>query len=615
MAQKATLIFFLYLLPAICCSQQTNHAVVIGIDAYRYWTSPAKLKENIDSALSVLRTNKEFNFRVVKAINAEATLSGIKTLFSNLEVKEGDRVMIYFTGHGAQINDANNDEKDGKDEVFVCYDSPKLLHAEFSKKVLVDDSLHLMLTVLRKRLGKNGQVFMLAECCHSSTLDKGRLIPYKDYRDQWQSAFLSENTKTEGLAPMISFSASRASNMANIGYNFSTYFFTVLKNFRKGSYYDLFTTFYALQREKIFSDADIELTVNVHTEDPNYLRLGFLQDTTYAPYNRIRVTHTHNDYPTIPEIEINQGIFQGITLGTTVAIKPGSGQAISGEVIRTRNGSSDIRLKGIAPEKNSLWLSEVSISNYRFSDTLFLYFDKSLSAPITQQISDDIRSLNLVRKINSRTKGYTLFAASESEILLIRNEDQVALLSLKPEDVKPALIRMQINHFVKSISSVNDSTVQLLIYRNNQSTENEAVSHLRTGERIQLFVMPRQLTNDRYYSVLHIEDEFVRQLVPINFQINDGECKLRQDFTGKVYIGDVVIGKLPGRFLLITNDTPFDLREVLLSPEKVKLRNAKPELFNELEALVNKLFITKSDQSGLYHYSDIMKYELSYTVE
>ncbi len=38
------------------------------------------------------------------------------------ETRPGDRVIIYYSGHGSQVPDRNGDEEDGLDETFVPTD-------------------------------------------------------------------------------------------------------------------------------------------------------------------------------------------------------------------------------------------------------------------------------------------------------------------------------------------------------------------------------------------------------------------------------------------------------------------------------------------------------------
>ncbi|PVG02532.1 hypothetical protein CPB86DRAFT_780480 [Serendipita vermifera] len=78
--------------------------------------------------------------------------------------RQGDKLFIHFSGHGAQIEDQDGDEADGLDEVIVCGDG----------KVIVDDQLH---DILIKPLPKGANLIAVFDCCASGTgLDLRKLV-------------------------------------------------------------------------------------------------------------------------------------------------------------------------------------------------------------------------------------------------------------------------------------------------------------------------------------------------------------------------------------------------------------------------------------------------------
>ena len=70
---------------------------------------------------------------------------------------KNDLLFFYFTGHGTQIVDNNNDEIDKKDEIFVTSDYK-------DNKSLTDDILK---TILSR---SKATIFTLFDCCHSGTM-------------------------------------------------------------------------------------------------------------------------------------------------------------------------------------------------------------------------------------------------------------------------------------------------------------------------------------------------------------------------------------------------------------------------------------------------------------
>ena len=79
--------------------------------------------------------------------------------------RPGDRVVIYYSGHGSQVDDDSGDERDGKDETFVPTDYGR--NGERAEDMLLDDELASALNRLRDR-----QVVLIADSCHSGTVTK-----------------------------------------------------------------------------------------------------------------------------------------------------------------------------------------------------------------------------------------------------------------------------------------------------------------------------------------------------------------------------------------------------------------------------------------------------------
>lgn len=89
-------------------------------------------------------------------VNENATLKNVLSYFDSCieQLNTGDTFLLTFSGHGGQIDDKNNDESDGKDEVWCLYDT-----------CLVDDTLgskwHLFKAGVR--------IIVVSSSCHSRT--------------------------------------------------------------------------------------------------------------------------------------------------------------------------------------------------------------------------------------------------------------------------------------------------------------------------------------------------------------------------------------------------------------------------------------------------------------
>jgi len=101
--------------------------------------------------------------------NEAASTARVNTAFENWLIKDSgpdDRVLIYFSGHGSQVPDENNDEKDQFDEVLLLYDV-SLTQRQGQQTltgVLHDDHFNRTLARIKSR---NIMVFL--DACHSGS--------------------------------------------------------------------------------------------------------------------------------------------------------------------------------------------------------------------------------------------------------------------------------------------------------------------------------------------------------------------------------------------------------------------------------------------------------------
>ena len=77
----------------------------------------------------------------------------------NISTKN-DILFFYFTGHGSQINDLNNDEQDKKDEVFIP--------ADYNNNIITDDLLNSIFS------RSSATIFSIFDCCSSGTISDSK---------------------------------------------------------------------------------------------------------------------------------------------------------------------------------------------------------------------------------------------------------------------------------------------------------------------------------------------------------------------------------------------------------------------------------------------------------
>lgn len=97
--------------------------------------------------------------------NSEATRDNIKQKFLELgnSVEDGGIFLISYSGHGAQLEDKKNgipnedNEKDGNDESWVCYDG-----------FLLDDEIYNALAEIKNEI----RVLVVSDSCHSESITR-----------------------------------------------------------------------------------------------------------------------------------------------------------------------------------------------------------------------------------------------------------------------------------------------------------------------------------------------------------------------------------------------------------------------------------------------------------
>jgi len=105
----------------------------------------------------------KYNYNNIKLLTDESSDKPTKTVILNemtnllRNSNENDELFISFSGHGTYTTDQNNDEKDGKDELFVPLDLKCIRDDDFKKIVL-------------SNLKKNVKLFILFDCCHSGSM-------------------------------------------------------------------------------------------------------------------------------------------------------------------------------------------------------------------------------------------------------------------------------------------------------------------------------------------------------------------------------------------------------------------------------------------------------------
>ena len=172
---RIRIITYILLLLSLSVTAQTKRALVIG------------LGEQQDKAWNKINGDKDVPFvqamlknagfiSVTTLVNRQATKIGIVGAFKRMTAscKHGDVVYIHYSGHGQQMTDVHNDEKDGLDECWIPYDACRKASATYhGEKHLTDDELNVYLNAIRNKIGAKGKLLVVIDACHSGDGTRG----------------------------------------------------------------------------------------------------------------------------------------------------------------------------------------------------------------------------------------------------------------------------------------------------------------------------------------------------------------------------------------------------------------------------------------------------------
>lgn len=172
---RMRLIIYLLLLLSLSVSAQTKRALVIGLGEQQ---DKAWNKINGDKDVPLVQGMlKSAGFKsVTTLVNRQATKTGIIGAFRKMAAscKQGDVVYVHYSGHGQQMTDVHNDEKDGLDECWIPYDAYRKASATYhGEKHLTDDELNVYLNAIRHKIGAKGKLLVVIDACHSGDGTRG----------------------------------------------------------------------------------------------------------------------------------------------------------------------------------------------------------------------------------------------------------------------------------------------------------------------------------------------------------------------------------------------------------------------------------------------------------
>ena len=167
----------LMLLVSVAVSAQTKRALVIGLGQQedKSW-GKINGDKDVPFVEEMLKNAKFKTGNVKKLVNKQATKAAIVDAFKSLatQSRRGDIVYVHFSGHGQQMKDVHNDEKDGLDECWIPYDAYRQpCSKDMGDKHLTDDEVNYYLNAIRSKIGDAGKMLVVIDACYSGGATRG----------------------------------------------------------------------------------------------------------------------------------------------------------------------------------------------------------------------------------------------------------------------------------------------------------------------------------------------------------------------------------------------------------------------------------------------------------
>ncbi len=175
--KKFGILFLLLVYAVMFLPAQTRRALVIGLGEQQDAAWDKIHGDNdVPYMVEMLKAARYKSENITTLVNKQATKRAIVDALEDLaeQSEQGDIVYVHFSGHGQQMMDVHNDEKDGLDECWIPYDAyRKPCDKDRGEKHLTDDEVNYYLNVIRDKVGDNGKILVVIDACHSGDATRG----------------------------------------------------------------------------------------------------------------------------------------------------------------------------------------------------------------------------------------------------------------------------------------------------------------------------------------------------------------------------------------------------------------------------------------------------------
>lgn len=411
--KKILLLFFFCSITTF--SYAKKYAVIIAVGDYPAKTGWSSISSTNDVPLikSSLISQGFSEEDILILQDAEATKENILSTLKKLQdnVASGDIVVIHYSGHGQQIFDDNSEEIDGLDEALVPVDAwVKYTHNYKGENHIRDDEIGNILANFRNKLGKDGQLLMLLDSCHSGSSTRGgkaRGSAAAFVPDNWegpsketkQGSDMFEKVKiSNDAAPFVLISGASANELnyeydgkGSLSYSFSKAMNELGTNFTYRQLYSkiasIMNTISPRQTPTIEGDQDYKLFNGEYVKQQDYYEVV--------------------DVPRQDVVKMRAGKLHGVFPGTTIWVLPAGTEKVtedkilsSGEVVMAKFNEANVKLdKPLADtnEKN-YW---IFIDEKTYGDiNLNVFLDNDVDKNSEKQLADFLKKNNLGQVVN-----------------------------------------------------------------------------------------------------------------------------------------------------------------------------------------------------------------------
>lgn len=229
--------FTVFGLFCLCClgsapstSYAADKALLIGVGSYKNpQFNLTGINLDIDTINNFARSVGYQSDNIKALLDEQVSRENIKQAFSGFlseGVTENDNILIYYSGHGVQITDKDNDEQDGRDEALTLH-SLGLIPGSYSG-IITDDELAALLNSLPSK-----KVTIIVDACHSGTVTRSmtqsldlqskaygqtrfqpKALPYRGSRSLSRSIGTKDVSIDSSLAGVVTLSAAQDDEQA-----------------------------------------------------------------------------------------------------------------------------------------------------------------------------------------------------------------------------------------------------------------------------------------------------------------------------------------------------------------------------------------------------------------